>query len=263
MTAMSVESGRRFDLGRVVRMTFGVITRNLSGFVTIALLLVGAPSLVIGLVQLGMTQRDGGLGATGLPNYDAPMILVALAGFIISMSAWALMQATIMKATVADLNGAKVTPMASLGMAAQFILPVIGLTIVMFLGFLLGWMLLLVPGMIVGVMWSVALPALVTERRGIFASLQRSRDLTRKHRWPIFGIFVVYFIAYFALFLAIAAIGGSAAGITGYSLINVVASTVVGVVSSIVASVGVAALYIELRSVKDGVGPEELASVFD
>jgi len=212
MTAMGVEAGRRFDLGRVVKMTFGVIARNIGAFATLALLLVGTPSLVSGLVQLGMISRNG-LTEAGLPTYDAPMILASVVAFVVTMLAGALMQAAIMKATVADLNGAKVTPMAGLGMAAQLILPILGLGIVMFLGFLLGWMLLLVPGMIVAVMWSVAMPVLVVERRGILASLQRSRDLTRKHRWPIFGIYLAYFIAYIGLYLALTAMGGSAANI--------------------------------------------------
>jgi hypothetical protein len=65
--------------------------------------------------------------------------------------------------------------------------------IIVFLGFLA----LIVPGIILTIMFSLALPALLIEDRGVFASLGRSRELVG-HRWLktfatflVFGIIVV------------------------------------------------------------------------
>lgn len=262
MTTTDAALGGRFDIGRVVRTTFGVIRRNGAGFLLLSALMVGLPALVFGFLQFGMIQRVG-VSATGLPNYNAPMVLLGIAGFVVTLITGALFQVAVVKTTVGDLNGAKVAPMSGLGLAMRLVLPVIALTIVMIVGVGLGWILLLVPGIILGTMWSVAIPALIVEKRGVFASLKRSRDLTRKHRWKIFALFLIYIIAYFAVYFAVAGLGGAAFAAAEYSLVTIMASTIVGLLSSIVASAGLASIYVELRSVKDGVGPQELATVFD
>ena len=42
------------------------------------------------------------------------------------------------------------------------------------------------------VAWIVAAPAQVVERTGVFGAFSRSAELTRGHRWPIFGLLVIY-----------------------------------------------------------------------
>ncbi len=46
---------------------------------------------------------------------------------------------------------------------------------------------LLVPGFILLIMWFVAIPVCVVEQRGSWASMQRSAELTKGHRWKISG----------------------------------------------------------------------------
>jgi len=50
------------------------------------------------------------------------------------------------------------------------------------------------PGLIVFTMWFVATPACVVERLGPFRSMGRSRQLTKGHRWKIFGTIVLIFV---------------------------------------------------------------------
>jgi hypothetical protein len=42
----------------------------------------------------------------------------------------------------------------------------------------------------------------------------------------------------------------------------VVAASVLRIITTIISTVGIASLYYELRSSKEGIGPEQLASVF-
>ena len=54
-----------------------------------------------------------------------------------------------------------------------------------------GFVLLIVPGIILTVMFSVAVPVCVIERERAIASMQKSAALTAGYRWPLFWLYVV------------------------------------------------------------------------
>jgi hypothetical protein len=137
-------------------------------------------------------------------------------------------------------------------------------------------MLLIVPGLILMVIWSVAVPAKVVEKIGVFDAFTRSRDLTRGRRWPIFGLFVLYAIAAWdperpvlAAFAPFALAKGRPNGrddggfASSISVIQLVADPLIATITTLVSTAGLATLYSELRGSREGVGPEALASVFD
>ena len=55
-------------------------------------------------------------------------------------------------------------------------------------------LILIVPGILLFVMWSLALQAKILEDKGVFDAMTRSSDLTRGHRWRIFVIWVLFMI---------------------------------------------------------------------
>ncbi|MDG2527827.1 glycerophosphoryl diester phosphodiesterase membrane domain-containing protein [Caulobacter endophyticus] len=254
--------GGTFDFGRVIQRTFTVITANAMLFGVGALVLVSAPVLLGALI---------GLPSLGDPRY----IGWIAAGSILSVIGNLVLQGMVARAAVGTLNGASVAPGEAFSSGLRVLLPLIGLAIVSALGIWLGFLLLIVPGIIVSIMWSVAAPSLVVEKKGVFASLQRSRDLTRGHRWAIFGLFIVYMILSLILSVVTQAIGaplgvasGNMFGIQGLNMsagliVFVVVSAVMNGVQAVVGSAGVAALYYELRTTKEGAAPDETAAIFD
>ena len=72
-------------------------------------------------------------------------------------------------------------------------MPLLGLGIVAGIAIGIGFLLLIVPGLILMTIWSVAAPVLVLERAGVFASLGRSRELVRGNGWQVFGVIVAIF----------------------------------------------------------------------
>ena len=64
--------------------------------------------------------------------------------------------------------------------------PVLAVLLVFYVSVFLGLLLLVVPGVLIAVMWSVAIPTLVAENLGVFECLNRSRELTRGSRSKIF-----------------------------------------------------------------------------
>jgi hypothetical protein len=256
--------GGSFDFGRVVERTFRVIGQNLALFAVGALVLVAAPAFIGALI--GLKSQLGG------QTFSLASILGALASGLGGL----VLQGLVVHTVVARLNGRSVSMSASLSAGARFLLPLLGLGIIQGLGIIIGTVLLIVPGLILAVIWAVSAPSLVVEQRGVFESLQRSRDLTRGHRWAIFGLFVVYLI----LSMIVGAVAGGigfAAGFSGMRSVaagGIAAMTPMIVISTFISSLingaqgvlgaaGVASIYYELRTTKEGVAPEQMASIFD
>lgn len=263
MTAAQATSAN-FDFGRVVSNTFRVVGANLRELSILAFLLAGLPAALMGW---GQSLLGGSIDGTGeASNLTAGLPLFGVGVFVLMVGS-VLLQAATIRVTVATLNGDKPSAFRELSRSYGVILPIIGLAIVTSFGIGLGTLLLIVPGIILAVMWVVATPAYVMERPGVFGALGRSRNLTRGHRWPIFGLMVVYFVAYFVvsavlggIFVAAAMIAGD---LNGMQVGSTIANALLGAVSGVVTSAGISSVYYELRTIKEGVGAAQLAAVFD
>jgi hypothetical protein len=148
--------------------------------------------------------------------------------------------------------------------ALRNVLPVFGLTFLWILAIMVGWLLVLVPALIMITMWSVALPALIAERTGILDAFGRSRALTKGYRWPVFGTLVIFGIIYWVIAFAVQ--GFSAGGALMMYKSNITAAVAIGVVSTtlmtVLTSSLLVALYRELIGVKEGGDNVELAGIF-
>ncbi|MBA4000427.1 hypothetical protein [Brevundimonas sp.] len=254
--AVSTQGG--FDLGRVISRTFASIRDNWLLLLVASLVLVGLPSTLAAVGQTLVWSQE---------STTAGFLFVTL-GTLLYFIGFYMLQGTAVKAVVNGFNGKKTDLGVALDVGVRMFFPLLGLGILAGLGMALGFILLIVPGVILAVLWSVAAPAIVIEKRGVFDSFQRSRDLTRGYRWNVFGLLVIYILLAWILEAAIGAVsfatGGAFAGGDGPNLwINILGGPVVNVLSAVIATAGVASLYYELRTVKEGAGPESLASVFD
>jgi hypothetical protein len=254
-------SPERFDMGRVIGRTFGVIGRNFATFFGLSVVLAGAPQIVVGLLTF-YTTRDALSGAEALGPETVGLLIVS---FVVLLVSSCVLQAAIIHNAVSDLSGRKASFGASLATGIRYFLPLFVVAILSGLATALGFMLLIVPGVILSVMWSVITPALVVDRAGIMGSFERSAELTRGRRWSIFGLIVIYAIFVFAVGIVFEIPGQvllamSEGGVLAY---YGVISPLQAAVQSLVGAAGVAALYVELRQLKEGIGVDALAAVFD
>jgi hypothetical protein len=119
----------------------------------------------------------------------------ALIGAVISFAATYVVQASLIKA-VQDVRDGRVD--LDLGetvrAAGPYILPVIGASILAGIGIAIGFILLIVPGLILLTYWSLIVPFIVLEGAGVFDSFGRSMRTVRGYAWRVFGTYVLVFL---------------------------------------------------------------------
>ena len=74
------------------------------------------------------------------------------------------------------------------------IVPVLGLSLLVGILVGLACIALIVPGVILMLMWSLAVPVKVLENKGVTDSMSRSSELTQGHRGRIFVIWILFFV---------------------------------------------------------------------
>lgn len=110
------------------------------------------------------------------------------------------------------------------------------------LGVGIGFLFLIVPGLILMVLWAVVAPVTLLERPGIFAAFRRSRELVRGNGWNVFGVYVLVFVAV-AIISILAGIASDSLGAVGRALVQWLVNSAVAPLTALSASV----LYFALR----------------
>ncbi len=161
--------------------------------------------------------------------------------------------------------GQSPTAGGSLRFGLRRVLPLLVLTVVYGIGQVLGFVVLIIPGIWLFGIWSVRVPALVIERAGPIKSLRRSYRLVKGRWWPVAGVLVVSSLMVFVLAGLIEAALGAIALSSGNPsvLLAVTISVLIAIVSGVLvqpfsASV-VTVLYYDLRIRKEGYDLELLA----
>ena len=95
----------------------------------------------------------------------------------------------------------------------------LGVSLLYGIGVGIGFILLIVPGLILTVIWAVVAPVMVLERPGVFAAFGRSRELVRGNGWSVFAVIIVVTIGVGAVGLA-AGIATSSLGTVGRALVQ-------------------------------------------
>ena len=254
------------SVGRVFQRAFSAIRLNPVVILGLALIVGALPNLIMTylFVQMGLVTsteavRIGAISPTRI-------IWVSLLSGLIIMVIAALVQGSLTRAVVTANEGRRASFGESLGTGLEVILPLIGLSILFSIGIMFGFVLLIVPGVILMLMWSVAVPSLVVERQGVFKALGRSADLTKGARWKILGLFLVLAVIYWLLSIVLGLVGvkmyGAANAAGGLTVGNLLGSAVLGLVFNVLWGTIQPSLYLELRQAKEGSSAEALAEVF-
>jgi hypothetical protein len=226
---------RSIDIGAVISRTFEI-------YVDQASVLMPAAAVVFvfsGLLTILLIASAPGLTVLAL---------------IISLIAVTLFTGMVVK-LVDDVQDGRRD--ASAGQLLQAVTPVLGqlILVAVVAGIVegIGFVFLVVPGLILVTIWSVAAPVVVLERPGGLRALGRSRELVRGNGWQVFGVILI-------LVIGVAVLGGAidvVAGAAG-TAVGLIVRVIVGVLTAPISALAAAVLYFDLRGVKAGGGvPDE------
>ena len=259
-----------FDMARVVSRTFGAIGRNGAAFAVLALGLVAVPRSIVAILQAQLIPLAASGAFFNLTpgtwlRYGELSLGVGLLNIVFAV----LLQAAVIRIVVQDLNDERARIADSLSAGLNVAVPVIFLGILIWLGVLLGFILFIVPGLMLATRWIVAVPVRVMERQTVLGAMGRSAQLTSGHRWTIFALMFAYMVVvwvFSAVFgqLLVSTLLTQPNALTHLASPPVlIFSALISAATSILAASGVAAIYCELRGVKEGVAPSALAAIFD
>lgn len=215
---------RPLDVGGVLRRVFSI-------YVDQASVLMPAAATVFVFT---------GVLSTLLTNSGAGLRFVAL---LISLIATTLFTGMVVE-LVADVRDGRRD--SSTGQLLRTVTPVIGQLIIVAIaaaaGVVIGLIFLIVPGLILITVWSLAAPVVVIERPPGLQALGRSRELVRGNGWQVFGVIFILDVL-IAIIAAAIEVGANAAG-TG---VGIVVTVVLGVLTAPFAALAAAVMYFELK----------------
>ncbi|KQN79838.1 hypothetical protein ASE90_16015 [Sphingomonas sp. Leaf67] len=247
--------GRRsphsFGIGRVISNAFGAI-----GGAPLALLAASAVlNAPMQFLLPTMAQRMGDTAAIqGLAYSMAPLWLIWL--FV-----YPFIKLFMMGIALDTLASRPIEFGAMLRMALRRTLPALALLILFGIALAVGFVLLVVPGIILGLTWFIVLPVMAGEGRGIFDCFGRSADLLRGMRWRLLLLILIAVVLWMmasGLTQGIALAAGGAQNLWLVAGVQAVFATLIGVLTT----TGTAAVYHEVRTAKEGMGSHDLEAVF-
>ena len=242
---------RPMNTGELLDRTFFLYRKHFIVFVAI----VAIPSLIplmFRLTVLGV-QSSNTLGVT--------LILTLLSAVIYLLTISAAQAATIVAVSEVHL-GRPARIGAAFLRAKECLVEIVLIAILMGIGIVLGAIALIIPGILVALAWSLAIPVAVIEHQGPLDATARSWELTRGNRFRIFVVlFLVTMLSYIVtivlqapVFVAIIALRPQNASmlpawINAYSVIASFLSTSLVVPISTIA---ISLIYYDQRVRKEG-----------
>lgn len=191
-----------FSMSAVLSRTFSIIGRSLS---SVGVLIIGT-QVIMAAVQFGLMKP---MMASAMANPAAPGGFFTSGAYwlslVISLALFSVVIGGAIYGAIETAEGRRADLGDCVRTGVAKALPVLGLTVLWMLGVWVGFMLLVVPGLILMTMWSVALPVLVAGEATVMGSFGRSRALTKGARWKILGLLVLFMVVYYALYMAVLA----------------------------------------------------------
>ena len=223
---------RQLDTAGVFEAVFDIYRKQAGLLLPAALLVQLLPALVSGLLREG----------------DVSLVVLAVAA-VVTFVVNIMFQGAVVEAVNDIRDGRRDHTIGSL---FRSIVPVLGaLTVAAVLGGLgiaFGFLLLIVPGLVLLTWWALLGPVIVMERTRALEAFGRSRELVRGNGWRVFGVLVVMLLIQLLVGNVFQAIGESLSDdITIYSLFILIGGALTAPLGALAAAV----MYLDLRKRHD------------
>jgi len=223
MEATSVPP-KRIAVGNVINETFSIYGANLGPLIGSALVVF----IIVGIIA-GVLLAVGG-------------VVLALIASIVRLAGEALYVGFVVKLVEDVRDGRRDQTMGDLfSAAAPSILSLIAFGILFAIGVGIGFILIIIPGLILITWWSVGAPAIVAEGAGPIEAFGRSWRLVRGNAWSVFGALLLTLI----IVILVGFVLGAIATPIGNGAI-IVASIISGAVTAPIFALAVTVIFYDL-----------------
>lgn len=229
--------------GRVLGETFAVYFRNFIPFAVLT---------ALALSPLYVAQ-SAFLSSQSNAATVVPMAMIAMIGAIVCSN---IATSAITYGVFQQMRRQDTSIADCLGRGLSALVPVLGLAIIQGILIFFGTLACVIPGILLAVRWGVSVPAAVEERPGIGGAMARSTYLTDGYRWEVFQVLFVLG----AINIGAALLVGLAAGKNQTLMLALSAAKDLLIVG--ISATGTAVMYYRLRSLKESIDVDQIASVF-
>jgi hypothetical protein len=252
MSVQEIGIAPSFRVGQVISTSISIWARNLIFFSVLGLV-ANLPGLFIKLYVF--EQASGG---------TPPSLILNSLGSVSDVICGQILAAVITFGVFQQLRGRPVSFNACVSAGFARFLPVIGTSLIAGLMIGIAALALVIPGIIVMMMFWVAIPACVAENLGVSDSLGRSAGLTKGYRWQVLGIVLILTVLSVALGAIVGFVFGLGIAIAHTGSIGLVialylVTSLIAAFQAVCATTG----YYYLRVAKEGVDIDQIAAVFD
>src|SRR6266436_4655740 len=197
---MQPEKGisRELSFGEIFSKTFQVYRRYFAKYFVL-FAIVGVIIQVVTTLAMQAFVRPAPLPLNPSPQqfssylsslFEALFLLLTVI-FLVNVIFSTIAEGGAIKMASDEITKGQVNTGASVRFAVSKLLSIWALSLIVGIIVILGFIALIVPGIILAIMYSLALPVLLIENKGVTESMRRSRRLV-SHRWAkTFGTFLV------------------------------------------------------------------------
>ncbi len=207
--------GRELSLGEVISKTFEVYRRDFAkyfvlfavvGVIVQVVTTLAQQAFVLPILPVNPTPQQFSTWFSAL--FAAFFLLIAVI-FVVNIVFSTIAEGSAVKLASEQITKGQVNLGASVRFAVSRLLSIWALSIVVGVIVFLGFIALIVPGIILAIMFSLALPVLLIENKGVTESMGRSRELVGKRWLKTFATFLVLGIILLVASFIVSAISGS------------------------------------------------------
>lgn len=250
---------RPFDIGHVIGRTFNIFGPG-NGPVFVGALLIAGFSGATGVLVFNRGMAPGTVpGGAAAAQMLNPMFLISgLFGLLLAVA----FNVFAVRLRVAQMQGSPVSVRDALMATPRLVLPALALWILAYLGVMAGIFAFVLPGVVLALSWTVTVPALICEKTGIIGAFKRSRALSIGSRGRIFIVGLMMIALTIVAILPFMGLGLAGLGVARTAVSVTIVRAVVNVPLTMIYTNCVAAIYVELCTIREGQGAPALSEVF-
>jgi hypothetical protein len=217
----------KLDAGRVFERSYAVYRDQFALLAPAALIVFVPISILNGLIL------SGAIGVAGV-------LLIGAIGVVGNF--W--YQGMVVEAAQDIMDGRRDHTVGTLFASVTPVLwPLIAAGVLAGIAIGIGFVLIVVPGLILLTIWALLAPVIVLERPGVIPSFGRSRELVHGNGWQVFSVIVVLFVIQFVVSGVVVAITTAiSSSFVGYSIGDLIARVLIAPLTALAAAI----MYFEL-----------------